>query len=65
MNKYYELKSQESWLGYLLSEKEAELDQGVEEVKLQRKEIKERIDRMELNLIESIDSLVRTKSLYL
>ena len=65
MNKYFELKSQESWLGYLITEKEAELDVGVEEVKFQHGEIKERIVRMEVNLIDSIDSLVRNKRVYI
>ena len=38
---------------------------GVEEAKKQYEEIKERIVRMEVNLIDSIDNLVRNKKIYI
>jgi len=38
---------------------------GVEEAKRQFGEIKERIVRMEVNLIDSIDNLVRNKKVYI
>lgn len=43
MNKYYELKSEESWLGYLISQKESEYDSSVEDVKRRLKDITARI----------------------
>ena len=65
MNKYYELKSQESWLSYLITSKREELDNAVDEIIQQHKDIKVRISKMEANLIDSIDSLLRSKTLFL
>lgn len=63
MNKYYELKSREKWLGYLISQKEE--DGSEKELKKELDEVKGRIGKMEVNLVESIDQLARNKTLFL
>lgn len=54
ISKYLELKSQESWLNYLVREKESQSEGDIEELRGSKEEIAARIATMEGNLLTSI-----------
>ncbi len=65
ISKYLDLKSQESWLNYLIREKESQSDGDLEELKQSKEEIVARIGMMETNLLTSIEELRCEKVSYL
>jgi hypothetical protein len=65
IGKYLELKSQESWLNYLIREKESQSEGDIEELRGSKEEIVARIATMEGNLLTSIEELRKEKVAYL
>ena len=54
VEKYLDLKADESWLNYLIKEKEGDSDSNIEQLKKGRDEFVSRVTTMEHNLLNSI-----------
>lgn len=57
VEKYLDLKADESWLNYLIKEKEGDSDSNIEQLKKGRDEFVGRVTTMEHNLLNSIEEL--------